>query len=377
MPDDAFATDDVLVAPRLPPRAVEFLATGGLTLVLFPVLWALRTTVGLDPAELAVGFLAFHGAHLINDPHFAVTYLLFYRDARARAFGDVFGGVQRVRYWVAGAVVPAALIAWAAFALRTRSAPSIGLLVELMFLLVGWHYVKQGFGVLVVLSARRGVVFSAIERASVLTHCFAGWAFAWANPSGPSKEVEEKGVVFMTVPRPPVVERVALVFLAASTLWFVAMLVRKRLREGRLPIFAPLVGLLCSVWVWSIFSSADPLLVYVIPALHSLQYLYMVWLLTRNEARSEEGPPLFGKPAAVRVGVLAVLSLGLGWVLFHGAPSALDDWLVPRRGRRLLDESLGATPYFAAMFAVVNIHHYFMDHVVWRRENALTRHLRG
>jgi hypothetical protein len=371
------ATADTASAPASPPRAVEFFATGGLTLALFPLLWALRTVLGLDPAELAVGFLAFHGAHLINDPHFAVTYLLFYRDARARAFGDAFSGAQRLRYWVAGAVVPIALCTWAIVGLRTRSPATLGLLFELMFLLVGWHYVKQGFGVLVVLSARRGVTFSALERVSLLTHCFAGWALAWANPSSISREVEEKGVVYMTVPRPPLLEKVALAAFVASTAWLLATLVQKRLREGRLPIAAPLVGMLVSVWVWSILSSVDPLLVYVIPALHSVQYLYMVWLLARNEARAEEGPPLFGKPAAVRVGTLAVLSLGLGWVLFHGAPSLLDDWLVPRRGRRLVDELMGPTPYFAASFAVVNIHHYFMDHVIWRRENPLTRHLRS
>ena len=32
--------------------------------------------------------------------------------------------------------------------------------------------------------------------------------------------------------------------------------------------------------------------------------------------------------------------------------------------------------YFAAIFLFVNIHHYFMDHVVWRRENPDTRYLR-
>jgi hypothetical protein len=67
-----------------------------------------------------------------------------------------------------------------------------------------------------------------------------------------------------------------------------------------------------------------------------------------------------------------VAALGLGWLLFHGAPWALDDLLVPRRAR-LTD--LGATPYFAAIFAVVNIHHYLMDWVIWRRDNPQTRYL--
>ena len=72
--------------------------------------------------------------------------------------------------------------------------------------------------------------------------------------------------------------------------------------------------------------------------------------------------------------MLVVTALGLGWVLFHGAPAALDELLVPRRSR---STDLGATPYFAALYTVVNIHHYFMDHVIWRRDNPKTRYLAG
>ena len=36
---------------------------------------------------------------------------------------------------------------------------------------------------------------------------------------------------------------------------------------------------------------------------------------------------------------------------------------------------MGPTPYFAALYAVVNIHHFFMDTVIWRRENPRTRYL--
>jgi hypothetical protein len=38
---------------------------------------------------------------------------------------------------------------------------------------------------------------------------------------------------------------------------------------------------------------------------------------------------------------------------------------------------MGATPYFAALYTFVNLHHYFMDHVIWRRDNPLTRYLRA
>jgi hypothetical protein len=353
---------------------VEFLLVGGATPLLFVASWVLQRTIGLSSADLAVGFLFFYGAHVINDPHFSVTYLLFYEDARARMLGRDLPPLQRARYVIAGLLVPAGLVAWAGTALASRSAYSLGLLIQTMFLLVGWHYVKQGFGVMTVLSARRGVRFSARERLAILAHCYAGWAYAWASPYDPGKEVEEKGVVYTTIAHPHGLERLTFLVLLASAAWLLVVLVQKWRREGRLPILTPLTALLSSVWIWSIYSSVDPLVVYAIPALHSAQYLYFVWLMKGNEAREREGPPWFERSASTRLVLLAAGALGLGWVLFHGAPSALDDFLVPRRSRFT---DLGATPYFAALFAVVNIHHYFMDWVLWRRDNPRTAYLLG
>jgi hypothetical protein len=351
----------------------EFLLVGGVALLLLPLAWGLRYAAGLDASELAVGFLAFHAAYVINDPHFAVTYLLFYRDVKNRAFGASFEPAQRARYLIAGFAVPAGLAAWGIAGIATGSARSLGLLFELMFLLVGWHYVKQGFGVLTVLSARRGVRFSPLERKVVLAHCYAGWAYAWANPASASKLVEEKGVVYTALAHPRALELVALSIVLSSTLALIGVFWLKLRREGRLPL-VPLVGFLITVWLLTVYSSLDPLMVYVIPALHSVQYLYFVWLLRRNEAREREGPPSFGRPAALQVAILAASAIGLGWVLFHGAPEFLDG-MFALRSPNAAETALGATPYFAVLFAFVNIHHYFMDTVIWRRENPETRYL--
>lgn len=369
------ATGSPLVSPWPARRAawVELLMVGGLTPLLYPLSWLVRRAFGLDGPELAVGFVMFHAAFLINDPHFAVTYLLFYDDVRGRALGPTFSGLQRARYVVVGFVVPLALVAWGALALWTHSAATLGALLSSMFLLVGWHYVKQGFGLFVLLAARRGVVLGPRERLAVLAHCFAGWAYAWASPADPGTRVEEKGVVFTTIARSPLFERATLVVLLATIPPLLVVLVQKRLREGPRPLLTPLVAMLASVWAWSIYSSIDPLVRYVVPALHSVQYLYVVWLLKKTQAVEREGSPYFELAAPARLGGLAVLSLLLGWVLFHGAPTVLDDMLGTKR-TALTD--LGPTPYFAAVFAFVNIHHYFMDTVLWRRENPLTRYLR-
>ena len=95
----------------------------------------------------------------------------------------------------------------------------------------------------------------------------------------------------------------------------------------------------------------------------------------RASARARPGSR---PPPATRLAILAASALGLGWLLFHGAPSALDDLLVSRRQRLSAlsgGSALGPTPYFAALYTFVNIHHFFMDSVIWRRDNPETRYL--
>ena len=366
-------------APARPSPVVEFLLVGGATPFLFPLAWVLRRVVGIDDSDFALGFLTFYAAFVINDPHFAVTYCLFYRDFPARAFGAAYSPWQQARYVACGVVAPLALAAWAAAALAAKSAVALGFFIQLMFFLVGWHYVKQGFGVMVVLAARRGVRFGRGERWTLLAHCLAGWAYAWASPADPGTEVEEKGVVYTTLAHPVWLERVThAVFLATACLLLV-VLIQKRRREGRLPILTPLSAL---------------------PGEH----LVVVDLLEHRSARRLRDPgaplgavPLFRVAPSRQRGARArraalvrdrrpdparhprrVRDSRLGWLLFHGAPTALDDLLVSRH-RRLPDVdrgwALGATPYFAALYTFVNIHHFLMDSVIWRRDNPETRYL--
>lgn len=353
---------------------VEFLVVGGATPLLFALSALLRRFVDLDTAELAVGFTFFHLAYVVNDPHFAVTYLLFYEDFRERAFGRAFARGTRTRYWLAGVIAPVVLLVWGLGAASASSPEHLGLLLELMFLLVGWHYIKQGFGVMMVLSARRGIRFAPGERWLILAHGYCGWAFAWLNPHTEGRLAQEKGVIYYAVARPQVLEMIALGATVVTGVALVAMLVRKSRREGRLPSLSALLAFVCSVWCWLVFSSVDPLVRYMTPALHSLQYLYFVWLLKRNEATERTEEPYFEPPPRERLAVLAFLAVGLGVVLFHVAPEALDTWFAepPDFGWAL---SIGPTPYFAALYAAVNIHHYAMDAVIWRRGNPRTRYL--
>lgn len=383
----------------------EFLITGGFTLVLFPLAYFYRRAAGLDDSQYIVSFAAFYAAYVINDPHFSVSYLLFYKNVGGRLWGSEFNHAQRIRYFVAGVLVPLGLASWIAAAMVLQSAAVLGAMVQLMYLLVGWHYVKQGFGVLAVLSARRGVRLSSLERRVLLAHCFSGWAYAWSSPRETGRDYEEAGVMYRAFAHPPFVEPIALTFFCVSTVALVVIVARRLWLRQAFPPWAATSGYLMSIWSWTIYSQIDPLMLYVIPALHSLQYWYFVYLLKRNEAlaafRSErahspelssssESPYVFdstseeavGWPRFVfrRLGLLFVTAVGLAWLFFHGIPDVLDSTMVASTAAMGLEPDvspygLGTTPYVAAFATFINIHHYFIDHVIWRRENPDTRFL--
>ncbi len=352
---------------------VEFLLVGGATLLFLPLFWLFEKVGPIDEAEYRVSFLAFYAAYIINDPHFSVSYVLFYRRLRQRALDASVSLVQRIRYWVAGLVVPAALAVWCVLAVQSQSAERLGLLFQVMFFLVSWHYAKQAFGILMTLSARRQVRFSTLERRLILAHCLAAWFFARAYPRDSGSDFMEQGVVFHSFPHPTWLLPLTSLLFGLSTVGLVLAVACFVRRTQRLPPVGAFLAFLVSVWIWTIFTNLSSLLIYVIPALHSIQYLYFVYLQRRNEARAFEGEPHFGRPVATQLGLLAATALALGWLMFHGLPETLDE-LFAGSDPDAAGE-LGPTPYMAAFLAFINIHHYFMDAAMWRREVPETKYL--
>ena len=119
---------------------------------------------------------------LINQPHFAHSYQMFYRNFRNKAFGQ-YARALRLRYILAGIIVPIALAIFLAvgtlIALRTRNTQVLGYGFNLMFFLVGWHYVKQGYGILIVDSVQKSLVFSESEKRILRFNSYACWLLTW------------------------------------------------------------------------------------------------------------------------------------------------------------------------------------------------------
>ena len=351
---------------------VDFLCLGGSSLFLLPFLFVLPDADYRGPVATTMLIIA----HLVNHPHFAASYQIFYRGFAQKAFRPDLGRAMQARYLFAGIGAPALLIAFAVFAVARGDARVLGYGGNIMALFVGWHYVKQGYGMLMVDAALKRKFFKTPEKRVFLVNSYIVWIFAWLSINDTVSRQELWGLQYYTFEVPaPMVIATGLTALAGGLLSLWILLSRWRAGAG-LPLNGVLAYLV-SLYLWILFVQIDPLWLLVVPALHSLQYLTVVARYELNYEKDKGGalePPtlslverIFGTRYYEGMALFAATGLLLGYLGFWGLPKFLDA-IVP------YDRSaFGGTMFLFVFWIFINVHHYFLDNVMWRRENPDTK----
>jgi len=353
----------------------DFMLVGGGSIICF-VLFQLfigndnKETVGPQVLAFTVALSIF-----VNYPHFAHSYQLLYSGFVGRVLGPDTDRLTRLRYVWAGLVVPVLLAAFFVYAARQADSRMMSYAWNGMFFFVGWHYVKQGYGMLIVLSALRKIYFSALEKRLLLANSYVIWLCAWLNFNATYEENRTWGLLTTTLDVPDGLVMLARLAAAAATAVFIFVMVRRAVVLKKPTSLNGLVGYCCAAYLWLLAARFDPIFLYAIPAFHSLQYLLFVWRFQLNKAQASASR----RPRWRRVGVSTQLQglaafagfilLGeiLGWFGFVGLPRSLD-FTVP------YDYSVwGAGLFLFMIFMFINIHHYFIDNVIWRKENDEVR----
>lgn len=351
--------------------AIDFLCLGGSSLIILPLL--LLVPVADHQAQLGAVMLLV--AHLVNHPHFAHSYQIFYRGFRTKAFTADLGRNMQLRYIVSGLVVPIALTGFFAYCLMTGDAQLMGYGGNAMALFVGWHYVKQGYGMLMVDAALKRQYFTAPEKKALLVNCYAVWITSWLGFNDYVSEQQLWGLHYFTFDLPdPIVVAAAAVALAtgATAGW---MLLSRWRSTRRLPLNG-VVAYAVSLYVWLLFVGINPLWGLVVPALHSIQYMVVVWRFQTNYQKSRRASDyqansmvrqVFGSNPLGHLAVFALSAVLLGYIGFWGLPLLLTA-VVPH------DEIVfGSSLFLFVGWIFINVHHYFLDTVMWRRENPDTK----
>lgn len=358
---------------------VDFFCLGGGSLL---ALMALSFVVPTQELRVSFAVWAIAIAHLLNHPHFAHSYQIFYGGFRGKAFGDTFPPGLRRRYLFAGLVVPLLLAAFLATAVLTGDARLLGYAGNAMVFFVGWHYVKQGYGMAMLDAALKRRFFAGPEKRVLLCNAYVTWLTSWLLANHLASVSSFWGLSYYSVPVPAWLLTAAVALSAGSGAAALWMVLRKGAASGwRLP-WNGLLAYAVTLYAWLVFIRVNPLFLLLVPAFHSLQYLVVVWRYQLNRTRAQPNAgvrpgdsglagrlPTLG---TLRFGLFLVVGVAAGWLAFWGLPEWLGSSVPYDRA------VFGPTLFIFCGWIFINLHHYFLDSVMWRRENPETRqHLFG
>ncbi len=311
---------------------------------------------------------------LINQPHFAHSYQIFYRNFRDKAFGHLFNPKLRARYIFAGIVVPVALVIFFAVAVLTDNPKMLGYGANIMFFTVGWHYVKQGYGIIIVDSAQKRMWLTNDTKFILRLNGYASWFVSWLMANHAiARELSYIGTKYYSFELPTPAYQTICVIAGFTTLMTLYALYKQwRVNGGTLP-WNGVIAYMATLYLWVIFVRINPLFLAVVPTFHSLQYLAIVWRFQLNAEPSKPVPParnnwetalrFWTTNAWGRLALFIALGTALGYLGFVSLPRYLDSV------GGYNHEIFGSYMFMFIFSIFINVHHYFLDNVMWRREN--------
>ncbi|MEO8558508.1 MAG: hypothetical protein ABI439_05555 [Rhodospirillales bacterium] len=340
---------------------IDFLGLGGGSILALGLILLLKPSDGWynEAAKWAL-FLAW----FVNHPHFAYSYQIFYGNFRQKAFGTSLSPQLRARYVFAGIVAPILLTGFFIICVVAKDDETLALAFNAMNFFVGWHYVKQGYGMIIVDSVLKKRFFTAIEKKILLINAYLVWAASWLAANASLHDAQFWGLHHYQFAVPAQLLMFGTYLAYGAGIFTAGMLILKAIKGQRPPLNGS-IAYLVSLYLWLWFVRINPFFLLIIPAFHSLQYMVVVWRYRLNKLGDQTATGTAAKSPWRHIG-FATVAIVLGFIGFWGAPWVLDDAV-------LYDRSVFGSTLFLFMFWIfINIHHYFLDNVMWRRENPDT-----
>ncbi len=347
-----------------------------------------KTNASQFYSAAVVATLAAMFNYVVNYPHFMHSYQLLYGNWRQRMTHYRDNRWMRWKCINAGIVMPVALVILLAYisyaAFFAGNLTPMAYALQSMLFFVGWHYVKQSFGVFMMLSALKKIFYSPKQRRVFLANAYAVWlcsfvfneyTFALLGPTFRQGYGDNNVSIPYQLPHFPAWLQLTLLGITLGTtmitLWTIARAWR---RTGTRPSFSALLGYFSMYYLFAFAAILHPEWALIIPLFHSLQYIMFVTAYKRGASRkllhaiglSEQDIPRNREARKIRSKrqEFYAWSFMLGLLSFYAIPAMLDVYQVGTYHR------MAPSIFFLLLFQIfINIHHYFIDNIIWRREN--------
>ena len=373
------------VAPASPPRPhvlttrfLDFWLLGGASILVWMVMIAMqgfRTSWAVDQHFKNLTVTTASLSLLVNYPHFLISYKLAYSRGRSFVFRNwwqliavpllmagVFG-VAYVNFAVPVGNLPVVsglrnTLAPLGANANVLAGPRLGDvlftgLFNLMIFTVGWHYTKQVFGCMMVYAHFDNYTFSKAQRDLTKGALLSIWGmnFVYNNLSG--AESVFSSFKYHTLDLPDVAGPLSLFVVYAG---FFLVLYRVFYANYRDAGQAPSLNLLApfaALYIWWLPQTRQYEFYFLLtPLFHSLQYLAFVYKMEDSRLKRVQHREVHATTVIVGV-VLA------GWLFFEFLPNTVDNLLGTYNSWQMFF-------FFTAAMLFINIHHYFIDNVLWR-----------
>lgn len=335
-------------------------ALGGASLLM---ILGFHLFVPASSSSYQLSWIMFYASFAINYPHFLASYQLLYWDNGRKILKDI-------KYFWAAIIAPLILLGIFSWGFISEDRKIMSGMVQLMYVTVGWHYVKQSFGIAIVTSAKKKFFFTKPERYSLLAFLLSLAVFYFISVNVTADLANFYGINYSLFGIPEVWKYVSAGLTVFFLLLFFMFSLFRFIHTGeKMPLVGWIAVLGMGIWYTPLFY--HPHFFLMLPFFHSLQYLVIVVALKKGKWRDLHNTPSSiekRRTLLAKYSSFFLTSIGLGFLFFYGIPTFLDGQFSSQEGQ-LSRQIIGPAAFMAIFHLFINIHHYFIDNVIWRKDN--------
>lgn len=290
---------------------------------------------------------------VVNWPHFAATGYRLYRSKETTA-----------QYPVTAFVVPLLLVpaTIAALSMPTTFAPWY---VKVFMLWSPYHFSGQTIGITILYARRAGFSITPVMRWALTWFVFSTYIGLQAQSEVPGAVQSFYGIRDIpTIGLPRWFATGAhYATIGLGLLLLAAAYDAHRKSDAPLPLIMAVPVITQLIWFkLAVGSLSTPSFLEFVPLFHSIQYLFIAWFMQMKErqiARDRQGS---GRVVAVETAIWGAVIFVVGAMMFSWGPWVLAA-LFP----------VGIAVSTGVMQSTVQIHHFFVDGVIWKLKNPRIR----
>lgn len=346
-------------------RWADFWLLGGASLVLWLVYFVLEP---LRPTYWTINFHIENSAKFfltallfVNYPHFMASYKL--------AYGQGKGFI--LSHWFALIVVPVLLvsgflISYFAFDQEVYGQRILAWMLISMYFLVGWHYVKQIYGCMMVYAHIDGYQLPQLHKNLLKYSLMPLWFLSFVRGQLGEGTHTFQGLTYNSLNFPAWTETAAYILLALGIFSALFVFFKKYQDHKVLPSINMLVPWI-SIYIWWVpLFYQNEYTNYAVIFFHSLQYLPFIYKIENTRMNHASEHQITDTNTYKTWLVLGLIVAG--YCAFELLPNILDVGLNTYAAYQCWF-------FFVCGHVFINVHHYFIDHVIWRFKEPEVRDL--